>query len=44
VDVGISRQNYQSSFSPTHSPTFCCLELSHCVRRRETSDGKSGNS
>ena len=27
VEVGISRQNYRSSFSPTHSSTFRCLEL-----------------
>ena len=43
VEVGISRQNYQSSFSPTHSSTFSCLELSRRVRRGETSGGKSGN-
>ena len=32
VEVGISRQNYRSSFSPTHSYTFRCLELSRRVR------------
>ena len=37
VEVGISRQNYQSSFSPTNSSTFR-------VRRGETSGLKSGNS
>ena len=40
VEVGISRQNYQSSFSPTSR----YLELSRHVRRGETSGGKSGNS
>ena len=44
VAVGISRQNYRSSFSPTNSSTFRCLELSRRVRRGETSGGKSGNS
>ena len=43
VEVGISRHNYRSSFSPTNSSTFRCLELSHLVRRGQTSDGKSGN-
>ena len=33
VEVGISRQNYRSSFSPTNRSTF----------RGETSGGKSGN-
>jgi len=41
VEVGISRQNYRSSFSSTNSSTFRCLELSH---RGETSGGISGNS
>jgi len=42
-EVGISRQNYWSSFSPTNSSTFRCLELLRRVRRRETSGSKSGN-
>jgi len=32
VEVGISRQNYRSSFWPTNGSTFCCLELSRRVR------------
>jgi len=44
VEVGISTQNYRSSFSPTNSSIFRCLELSRRVRRGETSGGKSGNS
>ena len=44
VEVGISRQNYRSNYSPTNSSTFHCLELSRRVRRGETSGGKSGNS
>jgi len=43
VEVGISRQNYRSSFSPTNISTFRCLELSRRVKRGETSGGKSGN-
>ena len=43
VEVGISRQNYRSSFSPANSSTFRCLELSRRVRRGETSGDKSGN-
>ena len=43
MEVGISRQNYRSSFSPTNSSTFRCLEFSRRVRRGETSGGKSGN-
>jgi hypothetical protein len=43
VEVGISRQNYRSSFSPTNSSTFRCFELSRRVRRGETSGSKSGN-
>ena len=43
VEVGISRQNCRSSFSPTNSSTFRCLELLRCVRRGETSGSKSGN-
>ena len=42
MEVGISRQNYRSSFSPTNSSTFRCLELSRCVRRVETSGAKVG--
>jgi len=44
VEVGMSRQNYRSSFAPTNSSTFRCWELSRRVRRGETSGGKSGNS
>jgi len=44
AEVGISRQNYRSSFSPTNSSTFRCLELLRRVRRGETSGSKSGNS
>ena len=44
VEVSISSQNYRSSFSPTNTSTFRCLELSRHVRRGETSGGKSGNS
>jgi len=44
MEVGIYRQNYWSSFLPTISSTFRCLELSRRVRRGETSGGKSGNS
>jgi hypothetical protein len=44
VEVGISRQNHRSSFSPTNISTFRCLELSRRVRRAETSGGKSGKS
>jgi len=40
VEVDISRQNYRSSFSPTNSSTFLCLELSRRVRRGDTSGGK----
>ena len=43
VEVGISRQNYRSSFSPINSSTFHCLELLCHVRCEETSGGKSGN-
>jgi hypothetical protein len=43
VEVGISRQNYRSSFSTTNSSTFRCLKLSRRVRNGETSGGKSGN-
>ena len=43
VEVGISRQNYRSRFSPTNSSTFRCLEISRRVRRGETSGGQSGN-
>jgi hypothetical protein len=43
VEVGISRQNYRSSFSPTNISIFRCLELSRHVRRGETSDAKIGN-
>ena len=40
VEVGISRQNYRSSFSTTKSSIFRCLEFSCRVRRGETSGGK----
>ena len=44
VEVGLSRQNYRSSFSPTNISTFRCLELSRRVRCGDTSGSKSGNS
>ena len=43
VEVGISKQNCRSSFSPTNSSTFRCLVFSRRVRRGETSEDKSGN-
>ena len=43
VEVGISRQNYRTSFLPTNSSTFRCFELSRPARRGETYGGKSRN-
>ena len=34
MEVGISRQNYWSGFSPTNGSTFHCLELSRVDAER----------